>query len=152
MRRFMDRLRRRTRWEGNRYHSQRAISISYYETLFRSLARFFNWCKEQGYIEDTPMGSIPKPKVPKKVIRTLSYQELTRLFNLTDPDLYPTPGKQFLATRNRAVLGLLIDTPIRRSELTGMAVADVHLQEGRLLVNGKGNKQRYMYMGTATSQ
>ena len=77
---------------------------------------------------------------------------MAKLYKATDPALYETPGKKFLAVRNRAALALLVDTPIRRAELTTMTVKCVDLEEGRILVNGKGNKQRYMPLGETAMQ
>lgn len=46
----------------------------------------------------------------------------------------------------------MLDCVLRRSELTRLKVSDVNLKDNFLLVNGKGNKQRFVPMGSTTAQ
>jgi site-specific recombinase XerD len=42
---------------------------------------------------------------------------------------------------------VLLDTGLRASELTGLTLGDVNLDEGLLKVCGKGNKERVVPIG-----
>ena len=53
-----------------------------------------------------------------------------------------TDNQRLIAMRETAVLELLFATGIRVSELCGINIEDLSLQEGYLLVHGKGNKER----------
>ena len=47
-----------------------------------------------------------------------------------------------LAIRNRAILGLMLDTGLRRAEESAATLTDLDLDNCLLTVTGKGNKQR----------
>lgn len=58
-----------------------------------------------------------------------------------------TKNQRLIARREIAVLELLFATGIRVSELCGINKNDLNLQEGVLLVHGKGNKERIIDIG-----
>ena len=70
-----------------RFGREGSISDSYYETQYRRIKRFFNWCVAEGYVNENPVGDIPHPKVGRRVIRTVSDDDFRKLLRLTDPAL-----------------------------------------------------------------
>ncbi len=50
--------------------------------------------------------------------------------------------------RNRAILGLMLDTGLRRAEVVSLTPADLDLDNCLLTVTGKGNKQRRVPFST----
>lgn len=72
-------------------------------------------------------------RVPKG--RALARGELTALFEVCDGS---TPG----GARNAALLGLLYGGGLRRSETVALDRADYDKATGKLIVKGKGNKER----------
>ena len=56
------------------------------------------------------------------------------------------------ALRDRAMLELLYGGGVRVSELVGLAVEDVSLQQGQMLVRGKGDKERIVPLGQPAVQ
>ena len=72
LRQYLAALRTRPRWFGKRDAAQKPISDSYYKTHYRRLKRFFNWCVAEGFLEQNPLADIPHPKVPQRVIPTVS--------------------------------------------------------------------------------
>ncbi len=67
--------------------------------------------------------------------RALSKGELVALFEACDPQ---TPG----GARNAALLGLLYGGGLRRAEVVALDLADFDTATGKLVVRGKGNKER----------
>ena len=123
------------------------LSASSVETHYRRLKTFFAWLKQHGYIEANPFDLIQHPKIEERVIPTVSDQQILDLLELVDPRLARTRGERFRALRNRAIIWLLVDTPIRRAELAGLSVDSVDLNAGTLKVMGKGRRERIMPLG-----
>lgn len=59
------------------------------------------------------------------------------------------PEADAISVRDRAILELLYAGGLRVSELTGLNVADLSLAAGRVLVRGKGDKERIVPLGRA---
>ena len=57
------------------------------------------------------------------------------------------PQADAVALRDRAIVEMLYAGGIRVSELTGLGVEDLSLAEGRMLVRGKGDKERIVPLG-----
>ena len=56
------------------------------------------------------------------------------------------------ALRNRTIILLLLDTGVRASELCGLAIKDADLTNKRILVLGKGNKERALPISPRTAK
>jgi site-specific recombinase XerD len=150
LRRYMVYLKGRPRWFGERAVDPRPISDSYYATNYRRIKRFFGWCVSEGFMGENPLADIPNPREGTRVIPVVEDQDFADMLGLLDPSLFSSPARKFRAVRDRTVLWLLADTPGRREELGALTVDDVDLSRRRIRVDGKGRKQRYMYMGSVT--
>ena len=150
MRQYLAALKARPKWFGLRGAANEPISDSYYETNYRRIKRFFNWCVLEGYLTANPMAGIPYPKQGQKVIPVVSEDDFQKLLKVTDPNLFHGPSRRFRAVRDQAALWMLMDTPGRKEELAALTLGTVDLKERRVLVRGKGRKERYMYMGAVT--
>jgi len=91
---------------------------------YRALKTFFNWYEDEGYGE-SPMRRMKPPVVPEKLIPIVTKIDLSRL-----------------CERDRAILVLLSDTGLRLGEIAGLNGADINLEDGTILVTGKGRRQR----------
>lgn len=120
---------------------------------FRSLQAWFKWLYADEQIPANPMAKMTPPKVPPVLIPVIETADLERLFR-------GCSGKDFDSRRDRAILSLLVDTGIRRSELSGLQVGDVNLPThrrgdatigGQLRVVGKGDKERMVAIGAKAS-
>lgn len=78
--------------------------------------------------------------------RALPEEEIRALFAVCDAD------KSSLGPRDAAMLGVLLDCGLRRSEVVGLSLCDVVSHDRALKVLGKGNKDRLAYMPTGTWQ
>lgn len=140
-------LRDRPRWFGKRGHQKVPVSDSSVESHYRRLKTFFHWLVERGHISENPLNLIKHPKFEERVIPTVNEKELLALLELVNPKHARTEAEKFRAYRNRAILWLLIDTPIRRNELGGLRVDDVDLDAAMVKVLGKERRERLMPLG-----
>jgi len=118
----------------------RPLTPGYVDNCLRAVRGFFNWLEAEGYINDNPVARIKLPKLPRKLIRALSQQEVCHLLAVVDPRS-PT------GLRDQAIILLFLDTGLRLSELTGLCLTDLHLEEQYLIVMGKGVKERQVPFG-----
>jgi integrase/recombinase XerD len=103
----------------------------------RSLHRF---CVDEGTAMTDPTGDVGAPPVPQGLPKALTEQEVDAL-------LGAVVGEDAPARRDRAILELLYGTGIRISELVGLSLPDLRLDEGVLRAFGKGSKERVVPIG-----
>ncbi|MGC9347283.1 MAG: site-specific tyrosine recombinase/integron integrase [Anaerolineae bacterium] len=84
--------------------------------------------------------SIYAPRVPRKLPRYLTLEEVRQL--LAVPDVSTPKGM-----RDRAILEVLYGSGVRVSELVGLDLRDISLATGELRVFGKGDKERITLLG-----
>lgn len=104
-----------------------------------SLRSFFNFLVKKGYIATDPLKGIHTPKQEKYLPHTLTVEEVNYL--LESPRLYGG------SLRDIAIMEVLYSSGIRVSELAGLTLKDLMLEEGTIRVTGKGNKQRIAFLG-----
>ena len=122
---YLVHLRERPRWFGKRGSQQTPVSDSSIETHYRRLKTFFHWLSERGHVSGNPLDLIKHPRFEERVIPTVGEKGLLALLELINPKHGRTEAEKFRAYRNRAIIWLLVDTPIRRGELGGLHVDDV---------------------------
>lgn len=103
----------------------------------RSLYRFL---AEEGTASADPASELRPPPVPQSLPKALSEQEVVSLISAVT-------GTGPLVLRDRAVLEVLYGTGMRISELTGLSVSDVWVEEQLARVMGKGSKERLVPLG-----
>ncbi|MBR3632823.1 MAG: tyrosine recombinase XerC [Elusimicrobiaceae bacterium] len=102
-----------------------------------ALRSFANYLLEQGVLETNPFKLLPAPKRERLLPKFLNIQETNRLID--------TAGEKGLfACRNRALIELIYSSGLRRSEVTGLKIADIDFFNGVVKVLGKGNKERFV--------
>lgn len=110
-----------------------------------SLRTFFQYCLRQGYVATNPAKEVATPKIPKRVPRFLTVDEVFALL------AQPT-STGVLGARDRAVLELLYASGLRVSELVGLDCEDADLRAGTVRVLGKGRKERIVPMNVKAAQ
>ena len=98
----------------------------------RSLYRFM---RMEGYIDTDPCELLEAPQFGKHLPEVLSLEEIDNMILALDPDKAETP-------RNHAIIETLYGSGVRVSELTDIRISQTNLDDGYVLVTGKGNKQR----------
>ena len=91
----------------------RGVSDHTRHRRFRETRFLFVWLERIGVIEKNPFEHIKNIKLPQKVIRPISAADIQKLLNAKFPN-------EFLATRNRAIIMLFLDTGIRLNELISL--------------------------------
>lgn len=103
----------------------------------RSLHRF---CEDEGLATVNPAEDVERPRVPAGLPKALSEGEVGAL-------LGAVVGEDAVARRDRALLEVLYGCGLRVSELVGLSLGDLDLDEGLLRAFGKGSKERVVPVG-----
>jgi integrase/recombinase XerC len=118
-------------------------------SVARSLAAvrsLYKWLAREGVVEQNPAKLVATPKLPKKLPRVPTIEEMNSVLDGKMPEVAAFPE------RDRLMLELLYGCGIRNSELTGINLDDVRLSAEAILIRGKGKKERYVpFGGSATS-
>ena len=105
-----------------------------------ALKRFYRYLLRENLIAADPTLNLDSPKLPRALPKTLTEDDVERLLDSADID---TP----LGLRDRAMLETLYATGLRVSELVGLKLTALNLNDGVLRVTGKGNKDRLVPLG-----
>lgn len=97
------------------------------------ISPFFDWLEREDYIFKNPWRLIDKIKVPKKQKDAFSSVELSIIKD------------NCTSKRDRAIIEFLSATGVRVSEISNIKLKDVDFINREILIQGKGNKQRYVY-------
>ena len=107
---------------------------------YRGLKLFFAWLVEDGEIKQSPMIHVKPPKLSVDPPAIIPEAHIRKLL-----DTCSGPG--FYQRRDYAIIRLLLDTGIRRSECAGLKVEDVDLDRNLAYVLGKGRRHRAIRFG-----
>ena len=113
-------------------------------SVARSLAAvrsLYRWLAQEGAVEHNPAALVSTPKLPKKLPRVPTIEEMNKVLDGQMPEVAAFPE------RDRIMLELLYGCGIRNSELIGINVEDIRVSNEAILVRGKGKKQRYVPFG-----
>jgi integrase/recombinase XerC len=118
-------------------HSQGLSKVSVARAL-AALRSMYKWLAREGVVQQNPAKLVSSPKLPKKLPRVPTMEEMNGLLNSELPDAAAFPE------RDRAIFELLYGCGLRNSELVGIELNDIEETNGVILVRGKGKKQRYV--------
>src|SRR5690348_7920987 len=113
-------------------------------SVARSLAAvrsLYKWLAQEGVVEQNPAKLVATPKLPKKLPRVPTIEEMNSVLDGKMPETAAFPQ------RDRLMLELLYGCGIRNSELTGINLDDIRLSAEAILIRGKGKKERYVPFG-----
>ncbi len=103
----------------------------------------YRWLAREGVVEQNPAALVATPRLPKKLPRVPTIEEMNTVLDGAMPELAAW------AERDRLILELLYGCGIRNSELIGIDLDDVRWSGEAILVRGKGRKERYVPFGDA---
>lgn len=107
------------------------------KSIHKIIAAFFNWCVEEGYIKGNLMKMVETPKQTKKIFKSFTVSEVNEMIDSFS-------FKNYLESRNKAIIAMLADCGLRAMEIRGLRVIDV--RDNTILVHGKGGKDRIIFI------
>ena len=113
-------------------------------SVARSLAAvrsLYRWLAQEGVVEQNPAALVSTPKLPKKLPRVPTIEEMNTVLDGPMPEVAAFPQ------RDRLMFELLYGCGIRNSELVGINLDDIRLSNEAMLIRGKGKKERYVPFG-----
>ncbi len=105
-----------------------------------ALRTYYAFLLSDGVVSVDPTDRLESPRVDRRLPDFLSLDEVTRLLEAPDPT-HP------LYWRDRAILELLYASGVRVSELAGLPLSALDLDEGLATIFGKGSKERLVPVG-----
>jgi integrase/recombinase XerC len=102
---------------------------------------FYRWLAQEGVVEQNPAALVSTPKLPKKLPRVPTIEEMNTVLDGQMPEVASFPE------RDRIMFELLYGCGIRNSELIGINLDDIRLSSEAILIRGKGKKERYVPFG-----
>jgi integrase/recombinase XerC len=112
-----------------------------------ALRAFYRDLQRRGEVKDNPAQSLRLPKVRKPLPRPLSVQDMSDVVEVADRGR----GDDVLRVRDRALLELLYGAGVRVSELVGLDLLHVDIEQRSARVLGKGSKERIVPFGEPCS-
>ncbi len=137
-------------WRDIDHLTVRSFLSHLYETglsktsVARSLAvvrSLYRWLAQEEIVDQNPAALVSTPKLPKKLPRVPTMEEMSHLLDGEMPEIAAFPE------RDRVLFELLYGCGIRNSELIGINLDDIRLRDEVILIRGKGKKQRYVPFG-----
>ncbi len=122
------------------------LSLSSINRALSGIKGFYKYLAQEHEISD-PTSDVSTAKLPRKLPKALTVEEVTRLIESAEREGDP------ISLRDKAILELLYSTGARVSEIIGLSVSDFLLnktQEGDIhivKVRGKGSKERLVPLG-----
>jgi integrase/recombinase XerC len=102
---------------------------------------FYRWLAQEGVVEQNPAALVSTPKLPKKLPRVPTIEEMNTVLEGQMPEVASFPE------RDRTMFELLYGCGIRNSELIDINLDDIRLSSEAILIRGKGKKERYVPFG-----
>jgi len=107
-----------------------------------ALRAWFNWLSAEGEVSENPCLRLKTPKMEDVSPDPYTDDEVRAM-------LAACRGRDFMAARDAAIVGVLADTGLRASEFCGLEMEDVELDSERIKVLGKGGRHRFVGLGVA---
>ncbi len=121
----------------NELMGARKLAASTVRRKISALRAFYQHLSDLDLRADNPTARLQLPKLPKRIPKAIAGADVSKLLATS------LAGRSDVQrARDAAMLEVLYASGIRRAELVGLNVADVDLDNRRMRVIGKGNKER----------
>ena len=103
--------------------------------ILSGLKSFYKFLLLDGYIKSDPLANVESPKLGKHLPEVLTIEEidiLTNSFDLSQPEGH----------RNKTIIEVIYGCGLRVSESINLKISNIYPEEGYIIVEGKGKKQR----------
>ncbi|MCC6900515.1 MAG: tyrosine recombinase XerC [Polyangiaceae bacterium] len=129
-------------WLGELSRTRSPTSIA---RKLASVRAFFRYLAREGEVRENPAELLATPKVRRKLPAFLSVDAAAQVMDAPAPSARTTPSEQ---ARDRLMLELLYGSGLRVSELSGLDLDAIFLEQGEIRVLGKGRKERIVPLGS----
>lgn len=120
---------------------ERGLSKTSVARALAALRSLYKWLAQEGEVEQNPAALVATPKLPKKLPRVPTIEEVNTVLDSAMPEC------SAFEERDQVILELLYGCGIRNSELIGINLDDIRWSNEVILVRGKGRKERYVPFG-----
>jgi site-specific recombinase XerC len=110
---------------------------------FRALSLFFKFLISQDEIRESPMKNLRAPAVPPVSVPVIKMGDMDKL-------MHSLNGTDYDSRMDKAIVSLFIDCGFRISEMVGMTLGALNMEEREMTVLGKGQKTRTVRFTTDT--
>ncbi len=123
------------------YLNLKKENISSIRRKISTFKTFYKFLYNNNYMDkkDYPMVRISYPKMEKKLPKFVYYNDLLEIIDESSKDKD--------GVRDRLIIEMLYATGVRVSELVNIKYDDIDFDNKRIIITGKGNKQRIVYFG-----
>jgi site-specific recombinase XerD len=138
-----------------RYLGRHQLSRAATQLRFSALRSFYKFLMRRGIVETFPIKDIALPKLPKRLPRFLTPQQMLDLLRAPLKDVLQNPKSKIqdsIAYRDAAILEVIYSCGLRISELCGLKAEDISWNQQCVRVRGKGKKERLVPIGTPALQ
>ena len=108
--------------------------------LLSCLRNYYRYALRQGWCDTDPTAEVDSPRMGRTLPKTLSEKEVESLLDAPDTAVA-------IEMRDKAMLEILYGCGLRVSELVGLLLLSVNVNQGVVRVLGKGSKERLVPMG-----
>ncbi|MFZ0314159.1 MAG: site-specific tyrosine recombinase/integron integrase [Candidatus Korobacteraceae bacterium] len=120
---------------------ERGLSKTSVARALAAVRSLYRWLAQEGEVEQNPAALVATPKLPKKLPRVPTIEEVNTVLDSEMPEC------SAFRERDQVILELLYGCGIRNSELIGINLDDIRWSNEVVLVRGKGRKERYVPFG-----
>jgi len=113
-----------------------------------SIRSFYRYLQREGLIVDNPFGLLRPPRKEKRVPRVLTALEIDRFLAQPQKDLSDKLIDEYPAVRDAALFETIYSTGCRISEAIAIRWDQIGWKDGRVIVHGKGAKDRLVILGS----
>ena len=103
--------------------------------IISGVKRFYKFLRMEGYMDTDPTELLLTPRIGRHLPEVLTIAEIDSMIDCID--MSKAEGQ-----RNRAIIEVLYGCGLRVSELVGLRLSQLFLEEHYVIIQGKGNKQR----------
>lgn len=132
-------------WRSKGGSSGEPVSSRTMSKVITALRMFFLFLMNERFRDDDPMELIPHNKEPKKLPQTIDYDSVEKILNAIDTSTD-------IGTRDRAMFELIYSCGLRVSECANLKLNRFYPEEKRIVVIGKGDKERMVPVGDVACQ
>lgn len=120
---------------------ERGLSKASVARHLASVRALYRYLGREGVVDHNPAALVATPKVPRKLPRVPTIEELASVLD------NETVTSEAFPERDALLMELLYGCGVRVSELVGINIGDVSTARSLILIRGKGKKQRYVPFG-----